>query len=232
MLSGAGNAGTAALQQVGNIAGQDFLMQEREKLETARIQLQEQYAKERQQAGFTHATGLLATEQGGLDRRLQKSQDFEAGQAQEKRGADITQNRLNQDFESGEKAKERTSTEGIHTKDRALKDKLGTEENRLRGEYYKALGAKSSAAGGRAGSKDVLPKEYMESVSKPLLDNLYKQLELASPDEKVDIQARIDAVINEARGVAGLSAPDAPAAPQVKDRFAPSIKPKVAAGEP
>jgi hypothetical protein len=230
-LSGAGNAGTAALQQVGQFAGQDFLMQEREKLETARLQLQEQYAKGRQEAGFTHEKGLLTQREAGDTARQQRAQDFEAGQAQSKAGVELTKGAQERTSLEGIHAADRTSKEGMASAELGVKERLGMKELEMKKTYYDALlGVRRGAAGGRAGAEsavDKKQKEYLESVVKPLIENLYKQMELATPEEKADIQSRIDQVQQEARNVANLSTPEAPAPGQIKDRFA---KPTVPGG--
>lgn len=53
VISGAGNAGTAALSNLQTTMGTNFLQQEREKYETARLQLQDQYAQQRDTTAYT-----------------------------------------------------------------------------------------------------------------------------------------------------------------------------------
>ena len=221
-MSGAGNAGTQALQQVGQFAGQSFLEQERNKWETARLQLQDQYTRERQQADFAQAKGLLATRESGENTRLGKT--LEAHSSDTQKQIDSTKEIHANDL---------ASTERRHASDLALKAKLGEQENALRSKHYDVIGkhyadlATGRKAGGGEGPIDKRQKEFLESVTKPLIDNLTKQLELASPEEKADIQERLDRVVQEARGVAGLSAPEAPAPRQIKDPYENLLNPSV-----
>jgi hypothetical protein len=205
-LSGAGNAGTQALQQFGNFAGQSFLNQEKDRLENDRIKLQEQYAKDRQQAWFAHDTGLLTTRETGETARQ--------ATALTSHSADI--------------ATQTKSDEGIHAGELASKETLANAELKMKGPYYDAMAkyylAREPTAGKKAGTgespADKKQKEFLESVSAKRLEGLHKLLEIAPPDEKADIQEQIDQVVREARSVAGLSAPEAPAPGQIKDRFA------------
>jgi hypothetical protein len=225
MISGAGNAGTQALQQVGQFVGQSFINQERDKLETERIQLQEQYAKDRQQAGFahdtkqqeagfTHDTGLLATREAGENTRL--------GQTLASHSTDL--------------AAQSKSTEGIHARELAMKERLANAEVAMKSKWYDVLAKhyanRDVTASNKAGESpvDKKQKEFLESVTRPLIDNLSKQLDLAGPDEKAEIQARLDEVVREARSVANLSAPEAPAPGQITNPF-PKPKAKGTGGQ-
>ena len=223
MISGAGEAGTKALgnAQTGYITSE--LQAERDKMETARLQLQEQYAGAREQRGYVHAENLQTS-----------NQDFQKGLLETKIGADIVAEDMKGRANKEEKALERTSIEGIHSADRTSREKLAKDENTLKSKYYDAMAGyysqRGTAAGTSAGIKgeDKKQAEYLQSVTKPLIDNLTKQLEFALPKEKDAIRAQLDQVVEEARRVANVVAPtpSAPGEPEVKDRFSKAITPK------
>lgn len=237
MISGAGNAVSKVADQVLAIGGQSILQKERQDWEDKRAEQTEKFAADREQRGYKHAEGLLAQREAGDDRRLGKTQEFALGQDQQRLGADLTKTKLGQAYESGEHAKERTSKEGMHSADLKSKEGLAKQELDMKSKYYDALGryysergtAALSKAAGKAGESpdDKKQKEYLESVTKPLIDNLTKQMEFAGPDEKDEIRSRLDHVIEEARRVANINVPDAPAPGQINDRFA---KPAVTGG--
>jgi len=223
MISGAGEAGTKALgnAQTGYITSE--LQAERDKMETARLQLQEQYAGAREQRGYVHAENLQTS-----------NQDFQKGLLETKIGADIVAEDMKGRANKEEKGLERTSLEGIHSADRTSREKLAKDENTLKSKYYDAMAGyysqRGTAAGTSAGIKgeDKKQAEYLQSVTKPLIDNLTKQLEFALPKEKDAIRAQLDQVVEEARRVANVVAPtpSAPGEPEVKDRFSKAITPK------
>jgi len=233
-LSGAGNAGTAALSNLQTVVGTNFLQQERDKLETARLELQEKYASAREGRGYAHAEAL----QSG-------NQDFQKGLLQTKIGADIVTEDMKGRANKEEKGLDRASIEGIHKDDRTSKETLAREEFALKKGYYDALAGmygKKGDAAGKAGSKGALSgedrkqTEYLQSVTKSLIENNGKQMELATPEEKILLRQELAGLKLEAQRIANVGDLAAPAEPTEeaigKDRFIGTIKPKVLQGAP
>jgi len=225
MISGAGEAGTKALgnAQTGYITSE--LQAERDKMETARLQLQEQYAGAREQRGYVHAENLQTS-----------NQDFQKGLLETKIGADIVAEDMKGRANKEEKGLERTSLEGIHSADRTSREKLAKDENTLKSKYYDAMAGyysqRGTAAGTSAGIKgeDKKQAEYLQSVTKSLIENNGKQMELATPEEKILLRQELAGLKLEAQRIANVGDLAAPAEPTEeaigKDRFIGTIKPK------
>ncbi|HXC67301.1 MAG TPA: hypothetical protein VN638_07765 [Nitrospiraceae bacterium] len=163
---------------------------------------------------------MLTTREAGEESRLNRK----IAEDESNMGMQIT---------SSEAMKEadRKSAEGIHAADRDSKERLAKEELAMKGKYYDAMakyyGDRGMTALGKAGSgesgQDRMRKEYLESISKSRLELLAKRYELATPEEKADIQQEIEQVTSEARRIANVEAPPKPKPivdPDIVDPFA------------
>lgn len=218
IVSGAGKAGTQALNTAQAGAIQLSLQEAREQWDSKRLEQTEKYAMAREERQGELQKGLLATKIAADEANTAKTLAAHS--------ADVkTQTEAQKEIHAGD----RKSAEGIHAADRTSKETLAREEIAMNSKYYDALSKyytdRGNAAVGKAGSgegpTDKKQKEYLESVTKPLIDNLSKQLEMADPDEKPEIQERLDHVIDEARRVANIEIPAAGG--EIKDRFKPAV---------
>lgn len=222
IISGAG-AGLSKVADTALAGGiQSVLLNQREEQENKRLEKTQQFALEqaaqteefasaREKRGYAHAEGLL-TKKGELERGLQ----------QERIGADLVN-----------KTQERASVEGIHAADRGSKERLANKELDMKSKYYQALseyyGGRNTVTGGKSGISNDTKKstEFMKDILSERIKGLHKMLELATADEKNEINEQIQQVMEEGRRVANLeSSPVSAGSPVIKDRFA---KPAVGA---
>lgn len=224
VISGAGEGVSKAADAALSGGIQSALLDKREAADNLRLEKTQQFSRE--QAQETEANAVA---------REDRTNKTNQGLLQQKQGGDILLHNLRETGENTRAKAAQDSSERIHTEATTAhtmsedkKNKLLEKELEMKKTYYEALiGMKNGAAGAKGGAAaNQLPKEYLESVTKPLIDNLHKQMELATPDERDNIQERIDHIVDEARRVAGLSIPSV-AIPTIKDRFA---KPTGAAG--
>lgn len=103
MLSGAGQGLANAAGTGIQIYGTMMLQQQREQMEERKLKLMEQFASEREQRGYQHQ-----------DETLAKTQEFQRGLEQERRGADIVLRAQEREAQSNEKALDRSAASQQH----------------------------------------------------------------------------------------------------------------------
>ncbi len=103
MLSGAGQGLANAAGTGIQIYGTMMLQQQREQMEERKLKLMEQFASEREQRGYQHQ-----------DETLAKTQEFQRGLEQERRGADIVLRAQEREAQSNEKALDRAASSQQH----------------------------------------------------------------------------------------------------------------------
>jgi hypothetical protein len=175
MIGGAGNAASQALNtaQTGFLASQ--LQAERDKLETARLQMHETYAGQREQRGYAHAEALQ-----------QGTQAFETGQQQERIGAELTKTGMEQAL----KREEDVTAKGLKEKEIAAQEKhYGAVE-----KHYSALEKYYTRAG-------LEPKDVPESVKETVkflsdqnaVDQKTANDPMTPPEKAAQLEKRITA---------------------------------------
>jgi len=215
LVSGAGEGLSRAAQTAQQGAISSELLRQRDATEDKRLEKTQQFAREqsadaealaleREKRGYAHTEGLLQT----------------------KLGSDIVQRSQELQATADEKAKDRSSVEGIHKADRESKEGLADKEVNLKSKYYSALAdyysGKNSSAGTKGGVTNETKKstEYLKDILNERLKGLHKMLELATPDERDEINSQIDDVMTEARKVSGIEGPSASGGMGIVDPFA------------